>query len=215
MKRFAEHVAMIQRSSTIWAGVNRIVGAAGFLFLPVVVLQSHWQCRDCYHSFVLKHVPIFSSFLQSGTISQSHLGIYEIVCLSVVLFRIAYIGIFHNYIIDAHIRRMQKRGLDPGAVFLNTIGLYVAFLGLLSFVSLVPFGDGVDHIQNIKNAFAGLFIVFGISYLTPEIFAYAILYYLGKIEQRSVMLRLENAGGDRATNSEKNSTRAGSPGPRV
>jgi hypothetical protein len=110
---------------------------------------------------------------------------------------------------------MQKRGHDPGAVFLNTIGLYVAFLGLLSFVSLVPFGDGVDHIQNIKNAFAGLFIVFGISYLTPEIFAYAILYYLGKIEQRSVMLRLENAGGDRATNSEKNSTRAGSPGPRV
>jgi len=37
-----------------------------------------------------------------------------------------------------------------------------------------------------------LFIVFGISYITPEILIYAILYYFGKIEQRSAMIRRES-----------------------
>jgi hypothetical protein len=162
---------LLDKASAVLVRVNRLIGILGSIALPLMALRGWPTCSWCDHPIALDEIPVFNSLLQGKISSARSLCLYEIACGLILLFRLGYIGVFHNYIIDANIERFKKKGRVPVQSFKIMIYMYLIVLAVaapMSFASL----DVFDPLSEIKFAFYSLVMFYVFIYVTPEILLY-------------------------------------------
>ena len=159
---------------------NRAVVVVGIIVLPLVLTQ-HWIiCRWCDKVYFLDNLPIFDALLKHDQITISNLCLLELACVVILFFRIFYVSLEHESIIDDRVSRIRSFGRKPRRELIRGIILgIVLVLGWFADSFLPVSWDFISaHGPSTVAMFFMLWAVV-VFYALPEIAVY-ILYITTK-----------------------------------
>jgi len=165
--------------------INRAIGTFGLVVLPFGLVRHLIVCPWCDDASFLDQVPIFSVLLEHNQIAISDLCLLELTCGLALLFRIFYVCVAHESIVDDRVSRIRGLGREPKKQLIKV----VIFAIVMTFVWL---GDSFFPVSwafisshgSPAVAFCFMFAAFLFFYMTPEIVIYVWYIVTKKLETR-------------------------------
>jgi hypothetical protein len=157
------------------------IGAFGFFVLPILLVRHFLLWSECNGSNLLYRIPAFSTLLGQETLTENGICIFELFCAFVFLFRICYVVAFWKTIIDWHVRRMVKLGIDPTTWFLKALVILSLVFFSIFVISLSPASEvnsfGAERMAALLTSSIVLFV-----FTIPELILWFWFLVFGKIE---------------------------------
>jgi hypothetical protein len=171
--------------SSAFVAINRIVGALGLIALPFFILHRWLAYSWCDRSFFLYKLPLFGALLDNGVLTISDFCLIELSCILALLFRVFYLSVACDAIIDTHAARMRKNGIMPKTGFIIGVIFGIAFFSVmfieLFFMSNNNVIEGAIAIKGASIFIPGILAFF---YVMPEIILYFGLILFGQLDNR-------------------------------
>jgi hypothetical protein len=161
--------------------INRVVGALGLIVLPFLILHQWLACSWCDKSYFLYKFSVFNALFEQGILTISDLCLIELACILAFLFRVCYLSVAYDAIIDTHVARMRKMKVKAKTAFIKLVIVGIVLFSVM-FIELFFTPNGS---YNATKA-AGIFIpgIFAFFYAGPEIILYVGLILFGKLDNR-------------------------------
>jgi hypothetical protein len=110
--------------------INRAIGALGLIVLPFLVLHQWLVCPWCDKSFFIYKIPLFDTLFKQGILTISDFCLIELTCILSLLFRVFYLSVAYDAIIDTHVARIRKTEVRPKKAFVQAV--YCWYCGIFS-----------------------------------------------------------------------------------
>jgi hypothetical protein len=148
--------------------LNGAVCVLGFIVLPALVIRDMLVYSWCAKSYFLYKLPVFSVSLSGATLTEGGVCTLESTYVMISIFRISYLILARNSIINVYVIRMKRTNIDPTRWFVK--GIFVAsIITVFAIVFLLSPSAEVINYGIRRSLGLSMSALFLIAYVVPEV----------------------------------------------